>query len=195
MSLLTRAGDLVYTFRFLKLLVTPFEETNAYKNGIIDANGKRIKSKKITTSDEKSTYTPFHRLVFNIKKLIQVAPGGKSRIASYAAALFLLKEKYNMSDKNLEKILKESNIDILDMMQENSQWYLLENGMLSPGTYRLTNPKVLINTLEELASPNDKIRIKENSYPVGNVFGIDIYEATHINTNQPIYVTVGELTK
>jgi len=195
MSLLTRAGDLVYTFRFLKLLVTPFKETNAYKNGIIDENGNRIKSKKNLTSDEKSTYTPFHRLVFNIKKILELAPGGKSRIASYAAALFLLKEKYNVSEKNLEKILKESGIDIVDMLQENSQWYLLENGMLSHGIYKLTNPKVLSNTLEELAKPSDKVRISENSYPVGDVFGIDIYKAIHINTNQPIYVTVGELTK
>jgi hypothetical protein len=194
MSLLTRAGDLVYTFRFLKLLVTPFEETDAYKNGIIDENGKRIKSKTISSS-EKSSYTPFHRLVFNIKKLLEKIPGGKTRIASYAAALFLLKEKYSLSDKNIERILKESGVDILDMLQENSQWYLLENGMLSPGVYRLTCSKVLNDNMQELAMANDKIRIFDESYPVGNLLGIDIYEAKHINTNQSVYVAVGELQK
>ena len=40
MSLLTRASDLVYTFRFLRLLTTPFENTTAYKLGIIDEKGK-----------------------------------------------------------------------------------------------------------------------------------------------------------
>lgn len=194
MSLLTRAGDLVYTFRFLKLLVTPFEETDAYKNGIIDENGKRIKSKTISSS-EKSSYTSFHRLVFNIKKLLEKIPGGKTRIASYAAALFLLKEKYSLSDKNIEKILKESGVDILDMLQENSQWYLLENGMLSPGVYRLTCSKVLNDNMQELAMANDKVRIFDESYPVGNLLGIDIYEAKHINTNQSVYVAVGELQK
>ena len=46
MSILSRAGDLIYTFRFLKLLVTPFEKTNAYKLGVIDDKGKKIKEGK-----------------------------------------------------------------------------------------------------------------------------------------------------
>jgi hypothetical protein len=44
MGIIKRAGDLVYTFRFLKLLVTDFEDTDAYKAGIITADGKRDKS-------------------------------------------------------------------------------------------------------------------------------------------------------
>ena len=98
-GVLKRAGDLVYTFRFLKLLITSFEDTEAYKLGLIDAKGKRIK--KAETSDERAAYTPFHRLVFNIKKLIAKAPGGSTKIASYAAALYLLKEKflYNLSQQ------------------------------------------------------------------------------------------------
>ena len=34
-----RAIDLFVTYRFIKLLVTPFEKTEAYKLGIIDKNG------------------------------------------------------------------------------------------------------------------------------------------------------------
>ena len=97
MSLLSRAGDLVYTFRFIKLLTTKFENTDAFKYGIIDANGKRIKTKKVESSEEKSAYTSFHKLVFNVKKVMSAAPGGGSKLASYAAALFLLKEKHNLS--------------------------------------------------------------------------------------------------
>ena len=37
-----RAIDLFVTYRFIKLLVTPFKETDAYKLGIIDEKGKRI---------------------------------------------------------------------------------------------------------------------------------------------------------
>ena len=83
MSLLTRASDLVYTFRFLRLLTTPFEKTNAYKLGIIDEKGKRIKSVKLDTSEKKSAYTPFNRIVYNIKKLLARAPGGSTRPVSY----------------------------------------------------------------------------------------------------------------
>ena len=35
MGILKRAGDLVYTFRFLRLLTTSFEDTEAFKKGII----------------------------------------------------------------------------------------------------------------------------------------------------------------
>ena len=105
MGLLSRAGDLTYTLRFLRLLTTKFEDTTAYKLGLIDEKGKKLRSPK--TNEEKSAYNLFHRLVYNIKKLINKAPGGKSKIVSYAAALLLLKETYNLSDNSLEKILNE----------------------------------------------------------------------------------------
>ena len=44
MSIIKRAGDLVYTFRFLRLLTTAFEDTEAFKLGIIDKDGKRDKT-------------------------------------------------------------------------------------------------------------------------------------------------------
>ena len=37
-----RAIDLFVTYRFIKLLVTPFEKTDAYKLAVIDKNGNRI---------------------------------------------------------------------------------------------------------------------------------------------------------
>ena len=43
--------------------------------------------------------------------------------------------------------------------------------------------------------PKDKIRIKEDTSPVGQLFGIDVYLATHMRTNQPIYVTNREIYK
>ena len=46
MGIIKRAADLVYTFRFLKLLVTSFDKTAAFKLGIIDEKGKRLKKPK-----------------------------------------------------------------------------------------------------------------------------------------------------
>ena len=37
-----RAIDLFVTYRFLRLLTTPFEDTDAFKLGIIDKKGNRI---------------------------------------------------------------------------------------------------------------------------------------------------------
>ena len=193
MGLLSRAGDLVYTLRFLRLLTTNFEDTNAYKLGLIDDKGAKLR--KPQTSDEKSAYNIFHRLVFNLKKLLAKAPGGSSKIASYAAALFLIKEKYNMSEESLERILKESGLEVIDILNESNTWFLSENKMLSPGIYKVRNEKLLNSTCEELVFPKDKVRVSEDAYPIGDVFGMDIYEATHVNTGQKIYVTIGELEK
>ena len=50
-----RAIDLFVTYRFIKLLVTPFEDTPAFKLGIIDKNGNRIKLPKSTRSPPLNT--------------------------------------------------------------------------------------------------------------------------------------------
>ena len=192
MSLASRAGDLIYTFRFLRLLTTPFEETTAFKLGIIDAEGKRIKSKEMKTDEEYAAYNSFHRLVFNLKKLMAKA-GASGKFASYAAALFLLKE--NFVGDSLPKVVKDSGLDPIDFLNEEHEWYLLPNKQLSPGIYRVRHEKLLSNTLDEVVLPKDKIRIKDGAFPISSILGIDIYEATHINTNQPIHVAIGEIYK
>jgi hypothetical protein len=71
----------------------------------------------------------------------------------------------------------------------------LENKQLSPGVYRIQNPKLLNDSCDELVWSKDQVRIKEECFPIGDVFGVDIYEATHIKTNKSIYVTAGELIR
>jgi hypothetical protein len=162
--------------------------------GLIDDKGEKLK--KPYTEKEKSAYNTFHRLVFNIKKLINKVPGGKSKIASYASALYLIKEKLNLSDKSLEKILREGEVDLLDIMAESTQWFCTQDGMLSPGIYKLeVSDKMINSTCEEFGKKFDKIRIEQDCYPVTNLFGLDVYEATHVGTGQSIYITAGELSK
>ena len=195
MSLLTRASDLVYTFRFLRLLTTPFENTTAYKLGIIDEKGKRIKSVKLDTSEKKSAYTPFNRIVYNIKKLLAKAPGGSTKLASYASALFLIKEHYGLSKKNIDNILEKSEMNRIDFLAEETEWFVLENRQLSPGIYRVAADKVLSETWDDVVIAKDKIRGLDNSFPVGDMFGLPIYEAVHMNTGRKVHITVGELLK
>ena len=199
MGIIKSAGDLVYTFRFLTLLTTPFENTKAYEYGIIDIDGKRNKNYSLNTLDARDAYsnyyTPFHRLVFNIKRLMAKVPGGGSRLASYAAALYLIKEKYNLSDNTINKALKAGNIDPLDILAEDTQWFLLEDKRLSPGVYYVKNEKVLNQNCDDIVLAKDKVKILENSYPVGNILGLDVYNAIHVKTQQSIYVTVAELVR
>ena len=114
-----RVIDSLIVFRFLKMLVTPFNKTPAYKFGFIDEKGNRIKfltdpnnpQQKLQNNpkskEEKNSLTPLHRLVFNIKKLLGKIPGGKSVMASYAVALLLLKEEYDLDDEQSEQLYED----------------------------------------------------------------------------------------
>ena len=193
---LLRAGDFFYTLRFLRLLTTPWKKTNAYKEGIIDDNGKVIK--KPETSKEKGVYNTFHRLVYNLKRLLNKLPFGRSTIASYAAALFLIKEESNMSDIAMRKVMLEvTGIDIkktdLTEYTEN-QWYLTEEGNIQESTYTLTNDIALPSTGEILALKNSKVMVKEHS-PIDTVFGISVFEGIHNKTQQKIYITQGDIIR
>ena len=194
MGVLTKATDTVYTLRFLRLLTTPWEETNAYKEGLIDDEGNKLR--KPVSEKDKSVYNMFHRLVFNVKKLINKVPGGKSKLASYASALYLIKEHLNLSDKSIEKILKECDITPSDFLNESTRWFTTADGMLSPGVYRLSEGGKAINsTGEEFGKKDDMVRVEEDCYPTSNLFGLDIYEVIHTPTRQKMYVTAGELLK
>ena len=199
MGIIKRAGDLVYTFRFLRLLTTSFEDTEAFKLGIIDKNGKRQKSFTLDNMEDRDNYrnyyTPFHRLVFNIKKIMAKAPGGGSKLASYAAALFLLKEKFSMPQGKILEALDILNIDETDFLTEQSEWFVLEDNRLSPGSYKVLTSKLINDTMDEMVNARDKVRVSNDCYPVGEIFGINIYEVTHMRTNKSIYVSVGELAR
>lgn len=192
MGLLTRTADTVYAFRFLRLLTTPWVKTGAYKMGIIDANGNVIR--KPETSEEKSKYNIFHKLVFNVKRLLNKIPFGKTTIASYLAALYLIKEKYGVSDRALSKIIRESTgLDPRQLELEESSWYLNEDGTLRSGTYSLINDIALPSTGEILALSKSKVSIAEGATPCGKIFGVDVYTALHHKTRQTILVTQHDL--
>ena len=196
MGLIKRAADLAYTFRFIRMLVMDWKNWDAYKEGLIDENGKRIKSVKMDTDAKKSAYTPFIRLAANTKRLLSKIPGGGSKLGSFAAGLFLIKEQYGLTDDDLDKILTKMEIDVLDFLNEDNQWFVLEDKTISPGIYRIKEEKIVNSTYEPIVLPKDQIKIYEDlNFPVGSVFGMDIYEATHVKTNQRIYITTSEIYK
>lgn len=195
MGIIKRAADLTYTFRFIRMVVLDWKEWDAFKLGIINAEGKRNRNTKLDNDEKKSAYTPFIRLCANIKRLLSNVPGGSSKLGSFASALFLIKERYKLSDKSILKISEACNLEVLDFLNENNQWFLLEDKQISPGIYRLHNSKLLNKTCDEMVWAKDQIRILEDSYPIGDVFGVDIYEAVHVNTNQKLFVTTSEIYK
>ena len=189
MSILSRAADLGYAFRFLKLLTTPWEKLEAYKLGIVDKRGRNLrKAKELKTSEEKSAYTIFHRLVFNVKRLLQLIPGGKTKIASYAAALFLIKEHTGMSEEKIEEIITKALDGNLENDITESQWFI-KNDRLNPGVYCLTKDIVSMNTGEEIAKKNSKVRVLEHTEPYSSFLGNNIYKVQHVLTKQELYIS------
>ena len=94
----------IFLLYFLRKLVTPCVKTDAYKLGLIDENGVRLKKiADLKTTAEKNALTRWDILVFNIKRLIEKLPLGKTKLATLATALFLLRESNSLIQSELEE--------------------------------------------------------------------------------------------
>jgi hypothetical protein len=90
---MTRFVDSLIAYRILRLLVIPFADTDAYRYGIIDAQGRELKKmSQLNTVAERDAYTILHRMIFRIKKIIEKVPIENKKLVSFAAALALIKE-------------------------------------------------------------------------------------------------------
>ena len=199
-----RAIDLFVTYRFLKLLTTPFNKTDAYKFGIIDDKGNRIKKEGsdqpavvLATSAQLNSYTILHKLVFNIKKIFAKVPGLRTKVGTYAAALFLLKDTFkesvddpDMFEKEFMKYLKENNIEFDDEISEEVIGF---GEVLPKGEYTLVQD-ILNKEEEELsAKKGDKVIAYEDEAPVDTVLGVEIFPVIHVKSQEKIYISLEDI--
>ena len=194
------AIDAFITFRFLKLLVTPFNKTEAFKQGIIDERGKVLrKYKTLSTIEERRSYTILHRLVFNIKRLIEKLPGGKSRLASYAAALFLIKEhvrEYQDSDgilleKEFYKYLKDN--DLIEEEDGEIREEIAFADKLLKGTYKLVQDVGVDEDDKVVGKKGDTVTVYADTVPTDSVMGQDVYKVIHDKTKDELLVTIEDI--
>ena len=201
-----RAIDLFVTYRFIKLLVTPFEKTEAYKLGIIDKDGKRkteqtvargVRPTDLNTAEKKNAYTVLHKLVFNIKKIFGKVPGLRTKLGTYAAALFLLKDTFkehvedpDIFEKEFMKYLKEEGYEIDNTISEEVIGF---GEVLPKGEYTLVND--ILNTEEEelQAKAGDKVVAFDDESKIDTVLGVDIFPIVHVNTQEKIYVSLEDI--
>ena len=201
-----RAIDLFVTYRFIKLLVTPFDKTPAFKLGIIDKNGVRSTEKTVArgmqptqlrTDEEKSAYTVLHKLVFNIKKIFAKVPGLRTKLGTYASALFLLKDTFkehvedpDVFEKEFMKYLKEEGYEIDNSISEEVIGF---GEVLPKGEYTLVND--ILNTEEEelQAKIGDKVIAFEDEAKIDTVLGVDIFPIIHVKTQEKIYVSLEDI--
>ena len=201
-----RAIDLFVTYRFIKLLVTPFDKTPAFKLGIIDKDGARVMEKTVSRGmqptqligDEmRSAYTVLHKLVFNIKKIFGKVPGLRTKLGTYAAALFLLKDTFkesvddpDMFEKEFMKYLKEEGYEIDNTISEEVIGF---GEVLPKGEYVLVND-ILNSEEEELqAKIGDKVVAYDDHPPIDTILGVEIFPIIHIKTKEKIYISLEDI--
>jgi len=197
-----RAIDLFVTYRFLKLLTTPFDQQDAFKLGIIDEKGNRIKKPNSTrpavplaTSELKNSYTILHKLVFNIKKIFSKVPGLRTKVGTYAAALFLLKDTFkesvsdpDMFEKEFMKYLKEQGVELDNEISEEVIGF---GEILPKGEYVLVND--ILNKQEHIILKGDKVIAYADEAPVDTVLGVDIFPVVHVKTQEKIFVSLEDI--
>jgi hypothetical protein len=126
---------------------------------------------------------------------MQKVPFGKSKLASYAAALFLLREHTGMSEEQIAKALDEAGVDIDSFLPEETRWNIQPDKSLSPGVYVLEQDMASPSTGDMIYRKGTKITVAENTKPCGSVFGELIYNIRHVDTKTNLYVTASDILR
>ena len=173
---MSRFVDAVITYRILKKLTTPFDETDAYRLGIIDAKGKVLKKwNDLNSVEERDAYTILDRMIFRLKRIIQKVPVENRRISSYAAALSLVREHH--ADKTeyvfLERDFIRTRATSTDL-QETAN-YLNGNSMLTFKMYTEEIANAVGGGFSSQATPN----------PNPNLAGSDILLGKRMRRRRP----------
>ena len=189
-----RAVDLFVVYRFLKLLVTPWKKQEAYKLGIIDKDGKALKkSRDLGLESERSAFTLLHRLVFNLKRIMMKIPGVRTQLGTYATALFLLREHYNIEnlpEGEITKFLIENKLVSFD--NNISEEVMGFGNMLPMGDYTLKD-QVTADDDEIDAQPGDIVSALEDIPPSDTILGVDVFPVIHKKSNKIIYVSLEDI--
>lgn len=163
--------DNLIAFRILYMLVTSFDKTDAFKLGIIDADGTPLKKiKDLKTQEEKDAYDMLDRLVFSLKRLLGKVPGGKSKLASLAAAYWLVKESYET-----QEIVTQEQLNSLVDLIESNQIVLKEQSDIQ-GYLSLTEDGAIAN-VAGAATATDKpvVKLNKKNKPVSGIIGTPNY--------------------
>lgn len=196
--MLSKALDAYIAYSFIKILSTPWEETKAYKLGIIDKNGVILKKMKdLKTSKERNAYTMIHRIIWNMKRLLDKLPPTQTRIGSFAAALWMLKENtevnYGCSFEFAEKCLLEyisehTGNSVLMESEENATDD--DSPVLYKGVYRIKTGAI---DGPGQTQTGDRIVVSRDIESEGMIAGWNIFLVKNARTGEFLYVSKDDL--
>lgn len=99
--------------KLINTMTSDWTSLPAYKLGIIDKNGTVLKkSYELKTTEERNAYSLLQRFAFNMKRMLEAIPGGKSKLAKYLAAYALLRED-QIADLDKKFLEESSSINIV----------------------------------------------------------------------------------
>ena len=102
---MSRFIDTVVAYRILRMLANPIERSDAFKLGIIDKDGKKIKEP--LSQQELNAYSLLQRFVFKVQRALSRSPDRNSkRLLTFAAAMAILKEYTEEDEDNVEALLE-----------------------------------------------------------------------------------------
>jgi len=181
---MSRVIDALVAYRVLKLLVTPFNKTQAYALGIIDEKGKvLIKSKQIrklpNPEKARNAYTLLIRFVFNLKRMLSKIGIRGPLGSAAAAAIAFFKEEHGDNpevEREVYKYLKEQGFEF-----EISENY---GEPLTEGTYKVKHDiynldgDIVINIDESIEFNGD----------VDTIMGYDVFKYNDVYlTTEDLY--------
>ena len=176
-----RVIDALIAYRVLKLLVTPFNRTKAFKLGIIDDKGKvLIKSKDLPNSGPKrEAYTLLIRFVFNLKKLLGKV-GIRGPLGTSAAAAIAFFKEENGQNLEVEKTVYKH------LVENGFEFQVDENygEPFKPGTYRVNRD---ITDLEGdiVININEEVIFEGNT---DTIMGYDVFKYRNVYlTTEDLY--------
>ena len=177
-----RAVDLFVAYRFLRILTTAWEDQEAFKHGIIDKDGKLLrKANTLTKQEEKASFTMLHRLVFNLKRILHKIPCVKTKIGTYATALYLLKQNFPEveNEKTIELVFKN---------------WLVDNGLCD-------DEELFEDVRQTTILPKGKYQLKEggtvvafqDTQRIDEVLGYSIFPVMNQKKKKEVYVSLEDL--
>lgn len=165
--------EVYLSYKFVRMMGTPFSEWDAYKLGLIDEKGNTIK--KATTREEEDAFGAFARMVRNLKRLLAKVPGRSTKLASYAAALWLIKEgKADGAEIVLEGVVDQKRLSESTF-----------NQTLASGTYQMKHKDDLIDGLlgEGFAG---MFIVSEETRPMTSIFGVPVFELRDVVSRKKV---------
>jgi len=192
------AIDLFVAYRFLRILTTPWEKQPAFEHGIIDKDGKLLrKRKELKTSEEKNSFTLLHRLIFNLKRILHKIPGVRTKLGTYATALYLLKQHFSdqVEDENtVEKAFSNWLVDQGYISEDELQEEVIGLGdMLPKGTYKINVDIIPNEDYPGSAKKGDIVVAFTDTAPTDAVMGQNIFTVIHQKSKEAIYVSLEDL--